>query len=199
MPSSRPRPSERHHAIAEAAVRVLAHGGLRALTHRAVDREAQVPLGTTSYHASTKQALLEIVVTSLVERSDAHVSAILSDPALSARMDSSISIEELLLGIDDVVDGAAMRSDAMRARYALLVELEPGDLRRSLLEESPMRRQLIPAIAAALGRLGLADPDLRAKELFEISDALIWQRQIVGATTDVGTVLRHYLYGATQS
>src|SRR5690606_34471909 len=85
MRSSSPRPSERRKSILEAATRVLSQHGLRGLTHRAVDREAGVPQGTTSYHASTRQALLELVVEQLLTQSDTHIAAAQTLSALADR------------------------------------------------------------------------------------------------------------------
>jgi DNA-binding transcriptional regulator YbjK len=50
--------SARQQTLLEAAVRVLAHSGLRGLTHRAVDREAGLPEGTCSAYMRTRLALL---------------------------------------------------------------------------------------------------------------------------------------------
>ena len=50
--------SERRAQLADAGLRVLAASGARGLTHRAVDREAGVPIGTSSnYFASRDQML----------------------------------------------------------------------------------------------------------------------------------------------
>lgn len=54
--------SNRRDALLGAAVRVLGSGGTRALTHRAVDAEAGVPVGATANYFSTREALLEAVV-----------------------------------------------------------------------------------------------------------------------------------------
>jgi DNA-binding transcriptional regulator YbjK len=50
--------SARQQALLAAAVRVLARGGLRGLTHRAVDTEAGLPQGSTSAYMRTRLALL---------------------------------------------------------------------------------------------------------------------------------------------
>ncbi|MDT0265124.1 TetR family transcriptional regulator [Streptomyces sp. DSM 44915] len=49
---------ERRERIVAAAVRVLEHRGIGGLTHRAVAAEAQVPLGSTTYHFDGGDALL---------------------------------------------------------------------------------------------------------------------------------------------
>lgn len=50
--------AERRAAIAAGAVRVLSREGLAAVTHRAVAREAGVPLAATTYYFSSKEELL---------------------------------------------------------------------------------------------------------------------------------------------
>jgi DNA-binding transcriptional regulator YbjK len=54
--------------IADAALSLLAERGMRGLTHRAVDERAGLPQGSTSNHARTRQALLEVAVRRLAER-----------------------------------------------------------------------------------------------------------------------------------
>lgn len=57
-PGDAPYPSMRRPQVLDAAVRLLALGGDRALTYRTVDRAADVPPGTTSNHFRTRAALL---------------------------------------------------------------------------------------------------------------------------------------------
>src|ERR1041384_6140878 len=52
----------RREQVLNAAVRVLAEGGTRALTHRAVDTAAGVPEGTTANHFRSRGALIGGVV-----------------------------------------------------------------------------------------------------------------------------------------
>lgn len=49
---------ERRAVLADAGLRVLAREGPRGLTHRAVDKEARCPAGTTSNYFRTRDALL---------------------------------------------------------------------------------------------------------------------------------------------
>ncbi|MEZ5124378.1 MAG: TetR family transcriptional regulator [Solirubrobacterales bacterium] len=53
---------DRRERIAAAAIQVVARDGLDGLTHRAVAREADVPLGSTSYHFADKEELLKSAV-----------------------------------------------------------------------------------------------------------------------------------------
>lgn len=50
--------SNRRTLLADAALDVLADEGMRGLTHRAVDRRAAMPPGTTSAYFRTRAALL---------------------------------------------------------------------------------------------------------------------------------------------
>jgi DNA-binding transcriptional regulator YbjK len=58
---------DRISAIGDAAIEVIAAEGMRGLTHRAVDRAAGLPAGSTSYYARTRSALLELAMDRMVE------------------------------------------------------------------------------------------------------------------------------------
>lgn len=58
----------RRREITDAGLRVLAHDGSRGLTHRAVDAEAGVPIGTTSNYFRTRDALVAALVERIGER-----------------------------------------------------------------------------------------------------------------------------------
>lgn len=62
------RNDERRRALADAGLRVLAAEGARGLTHRAVDRDAGVPLGTTSNYARSREALVGLLMDRIGER-----------------------------------------------------------------------------------------------------------------------------------
>lgn len=52
------RGNDRRTLIADTAIDLVASGGLRALTHRAVDAAAALPTGSTSYYFRTRTALI---------------------------------------------------------------------------------------------------------------------------------------------
>ena len=60
-------PARRNH-LADAGLRILAREGARGLTHRAVDREAQVPAGTTANYFNSRERLLGALGTRIFER-----------------------------------------------------------------------------------------------------------------------------------
>lgn len=53
---------DRRNRIARAAVAVVARDGIDGLTHRAVAKEADVPLGSTTYHFADKDELLRSAI-----------------------------------------------------------------------------------------------------------------------------------------
>jgi DNA-binding transcriptional regulator YbjK len=59
--------AERRGAILEATVRLLVRDGLGAITHRAVAREAEVPLAATTYYFASKDELVTEALAILVE------------------------------------------------------------------------------------------------------------------------------------
>ncbi|WP_426511213.1 TetR/AcrR family transcriptional regulator [Dactylosporangium sp. McL0621] len=61
------RDADRKSRLADAAIEVLGHDGVRALTHRAVDTRAGLPQGTCSYHFPTRNALLTAALERIAE------------------------------------------------------------------------------------------------------------------------------------
>jgi DNA-binding transcriptional regulator YbjK len=59
--------------LADAAIAILARDGGRGLTHRAVDREAGVPEGTTKNYHPTRQAILEAAANRMADQHRAAV------------------------------------------------------------------------------------------------------------------------------
>ena len=57
--------AERRAAIIDAAVQIIATRGLGAVTHRAVAREAKVPLAATTYYFASKEEILKEALESL--------------------------------------------------------------------------------------------------------------------------------------
>lgn len=101
-----------------AAARVVADGGLRALTHRAVDATAGVPQGSTSGYFRTRLALLtaltEHVARELAERLgrlEARIDAIPAGLAGSERSDRVVAAVAGFLG-EMTEDGGLVRVQA---------------------------------------------------------------------------------------
>src|SRR4051812_48287885 len=116
--------------LAQAGVRLIARGGIRALTHRAVDEEAGLPAGSTSYYARTRRELTRLVVDRLAEGTQADVDD-LSIPA-------TLTKAEVAQVAHGFLEQLAAREEVQAARFALLFELrEDDELRRALTAEAP--------------------------------------------------------------
>jgi DNA-binding transcriptional regulator YbjK len=63
----RPNPTQRRHDLCDAAIALLAAEGSKGLSHLKVDRCANVPDGTTSFHFRTRSALLRAIADRLDE------------------------------------------------------------------------------------------------------------------------------------
>ena len=65
----------RRDLITDTAIRIVAEQGMRGLTHRAVDREAGLPEGSTSAYFRTRKALIEGLVERLAiqEQQEIHL------------------------------------------------------------------------------------------------------------------------------
>ena len=74
-------PRGRRRELLEAAVHVAADQGLRGLTHRAVDRRAELPEGTCSAYLRTRQALLEALTDYVAVSVTADVNALAAELA----------------------------------------------------------------------------------------------------------------------
>lgn len=72
---------ERRRALCDAAIQVLADRGSRGLTHGQVDRQAEMPDGTTSYYYRTREALLRGVGKRVAEIDVANLRSVSDEPA----------------------------------------------------------------------------------------------------------------------
>lgn len=178
----------RREEIADAGVRLIARGGIRALTHRAVDEEAVLPAGSTSYYARTRRELTRLVVDRLAEGTQADVDA-LAIPADLTRAEAARMAHGFLTRL-------AAREDVQAARFALLFELRGDeDLRRALTAEAPVRASLLRAAQALLESAGIADPGAHAVDLVGLVDALLMYEAARAAPMDAAQVLEAYLVG----
>jgi len=108
--------TERSDRLLDAAIEVLGTGGVRQLTHRAVDAAAGLPAGSTSNYFRTRGALLEAVVGRLVERDREDFAALAGVPG-----PTSVDAFAHLLGRSLRAAATADRTRTL-ARYALFLE-----------------------------------------------------------------------------
>ncbi|MFI6743358.1 TetR/AcrR family transcriptional regulator [Nonomuraea sp. NPDC050451] len=161
----------RRQEIADAVIGLLAAEGMRGLTHRAVDRAADLPEGSTSYYFRTRQALLQATVERLADHTAADLAA------LQERAESSMTGP--MIGHHGLVEAAAWllgqwlttSRDRQLARYELSLEAtRRPELREALLAGGARVRALITRL---LVDSGVPDADLWARDLIAYGDGLL--------------------------
>lgn len=150
--------SERLEIVGDAAIDVLAQLGVRGLTHRAVDRAAELPLGSTSNVARTRPALLMLALRRLVEL-EMQAFALMAD---AARTFTSIPATAQMFAAVTHVQLTDRQSWTL-ARYALALEAVHDDSLNVLYQEAS--RGLTAVAEMAMRDLGSAEPQ-RHSELF---------------------------------
>lgn len=160
----------RRDEVADAAIATLARAGLRGLTHRAVDRAAGLPEGSSSYYFRTRQALLEATVTRLAELDDVDL--------IPAEL-PAVSVDGLADMVADVVElSATEHRERMVARYELSLEAtRRPELRAALAAVGERYRVLAARLLAAAGA---SDPERQGRVLVAVLDGLVYDR-IAGA------------------
>jgi DNA-binding transcriptional regulator YbjK len=192
--------TERRGVIADAAIGIIARDGLRALTHRAVDREAGLPDGSCSYYARTRRQLLELVVHRLAGRTRADFEQAGSRLVADA-LPAPITLDETVAVIVAVLDRIVARSADQLARFALVVELrDDPELHALLTSASPIQAGMLAAARRTLEALGVDDPETHARGLVALADGMV-HHLLVGSGTERGSradphaVFRAYLSG----
>jgi AcrR family transcriptional regulator len=137
--------------LLDAAIRVLGERGMRALTHRAVDAEADVAVGSTANYFSTREALLEAIVerVSALERDHFDEVAVQVCPASPAELGLAIA--------GFARDATSVHRALTLSRYAILVEAGTNAKIRNQLAETGGR--VNAWFANWLRLIGSSDPD----------------------------------------
>ena len=114
-----PRQSHRRELLGSAVIQVLAQRGAGGLTHRAVDAQADVPVGTTSRYFRTREALLVAAAETVRDRHRAYLEQLV--------LDASGRDADLAGALAGLIAGA---ESANRDLYLARAELALESLRR---------------------------------------------------------------------
>ncbi|MGW1891167.1 TetR/AcrR family transcriptional regulator [Streptomyces sp. NPDC002004] len=166
--------TDRRTVLADAAITVLAETGMRGLTHRAVDRTANLPPGTTSAYFRTRQALLTALVRRLVALDQAELQAI------GERTPVPRDAGELAAGIAAFVEHRLTADGRRRslARYACAIEsVHHPELREILVPRENAGRHVVRDFLAAHG---VAEAEERTVTLLTCVDGLVFDRLVNG-------------------
>ncbi|MFH8382061.1 TetR/AcrR family transcriptional regulator [Kitasatospora sp. NPDC018058] len=161
-----PRPT----LIADAAIDLIADAGLRGLTHRAVDEAAGLPAGSTSNLARTRSALLELVLTRIVERETADYPVFTEvEPPQSTLPPRDLLVE---VGAEALFQALTSGRRLTLARLELALEATRRPELRAVYDRLGARfAQLAADLLAAAGS---TDPEADARRLIRWSDGVLF-------------------------
>ncbi|MFJ3301548.1 TetR/AcrR family transcriptional regulator [Streptomyces sp. NPDC086549] len=160
---------ERRQRIIDAAIRVVGKKGIAGLSHRSVAAEADVPLGSTTYHFAT---LDELMVAALRQTNEGFAKALAGSPVLDdPRSDLAAGLARVL--------GEWLGGD--RTGVELEYELYLAALRRPALR--PVAAEWTEETAERLA--SRTDP-VTARALLALMDGICLQVLLTGAAYDEG-------------
>jgi DNA-binding transcriptional regulator YbjK len=159
------RGEARRRALLDAAVRLLARDGARAVTHRAVASEAGTTHGAPRYWFSTREQLLDEALRHIAAGQVAAVERVLDEVADAS---PAQRVERLARHINGPL---AADRDATVARYELFLEAARRPrLRRALQEWGDAYRRLF---VAELESAGSAQAEVEAELLLNLINGLL--------------------------
>lgn len=147
--------AERRGAIIDAAVQIIATRGLAAVTHRAVAREARVPLAATTYYFASKEEILREALESLAEAEVARLGALAQEIArLGSREAAGLALAKAL------VPDPKLATRAWLAQFEIYLEAARNPALRPAVEAR--RSAFVNLAESALRASGAPDPEGRA-------------------------------------
>ncbi|MFD9794519.1 TetR/AcrR family transcriptional regulator [Streptomyces sp. NPDC059070] len=158
---------ERRRRIIDAAIRVVGERGIAGLSHRSAAAEADVPLGSTTYHFAT---LDELLVAALRQANEGFAAVLRDRGALAAP------------GVDVAAELARLMGEWIagdRARAELEYELYLAALRRPALR--PVAAEWTEGVAELLAPH--TDP-VTARGLVALMDGICLQALLTGGDYD---------------
>lgn len=160
--------SQRGALVADAAIAILAERGMRGLTHRAVDEAAGLPPGSTSNHARTRAALLELALARLMEREEAGLSGVME--RMPRDGGEAADLADLLAAF--TYAAITENREATVARYELALEASRRPELRALYDE--LGRRIREPAAALLAAAGSPDPVRQGARMVAYVEGLIF-------------------------
>lgn len=162
----------------DAAVQLVAHGGLRALTHARVDERAGLPRGSTSNHFRSRAALLSGVVDWIIESEGSEVGVTFSEASAASFVDA----------LCDLFGYVTQSNRPMTtARLVLFMEASHDDALREAVSRG--RASMESAMVGVVTRLGASDPAVAAAAVMACIEGLILHRIVRHDESDPRPVL----------
>lgn len=179
MPT-RPRSSDRRTEIARAVIDVVAEEGVRALTHRGVDRRLGLPPGSTSFYARSRRALIELGVRELTARARAAF----EDTGVRPPGRTAPPLKHTAVLIADFLVRMLTehRSDLV-ARWALALELRGDEELCAMLAHSTFSHEAAEGLMRALH---VPEPVRAAANLVGLLEGLLLDRLVGHRSVQTG-------------
>ena len=179
--------TDRRAVIADAAIATIAREGMRGFTHRAVDRVAGLPEGSTSYYFRTRQALIFAALARMAELDTLDVGDV---PGQGGTADLE-TLTDLLTAVVQV--WLTTGRERTLARYELTLEsTRRPELRAKMLEYGTTFRQMAEKTLAAAGA---SEPERRGRTLVAHLDGLVLHQltRVGGGESDLRAACRDLL------
>lgn len=141
---------DKREALLEAAVTVVAEQGMRGLTHRAVETQAGLPHGSTTYYFGTRHDLVVELMRHMAEKGRAAMEPI------ARQLTLTLADRSRELDIDTIADGLIAWLDSAAkmelARYELQVTGARDEEMKALMTETcDVFRQMCEPVVIACG------------------------------------------------
>lgn len=171
--------------VLEAAIDLLATGGLRALTHVRIDERADLPKGSTSNYFRTRAALLVGVTDWIVEQELRPVSVAFAPRSSAELIDAMCALLEVT---------TRENRDLTTARLVLFMEASHNAVLREALSRG--RATLEAGIVSALAEMGARDPHAAAEAIAACFEGLLLHRIARHDNTDPRPIFETVVRGA---
>jgi len=168
----------RRQRLTDAAISTVARSGLRGLTHRAVDRTAEVPAGSCSYYFRTREELLRATVERLAELDIAEIDErpALTGPASAAQIAEATA--------DLIEHWTTAGRERMLARYELALEAPRRPVLRAALHTAGSRHRAVAE--SMLAAAGAPDPAAQANAFVAFLDGMLFNQLTAAAPYRLG-------------
>ncbi len=171
---------DRRTTITDAAITTLAAGGMRGFTHRAVDRTAGLPEGSTSYYFRTREALLTATLDRMAELDTV-------DAGMLLHLGGVAEVDELTEQLAAMVErSVTVARERTLARYELSLETSRRPELRATMERQGRGFRVMAE--EFLRAAGADEPARRGRTMISLLDGLIFHQLLQIGSGDFSPV-----------
>jgi DNA-binding transcriptional regulator YbjK len=186
--------TDRRTLIADVALRVLGQRGARGLTHRAVDREAGLPAGSTSYYCRRRNDLLALAIRRHAELDHQEIAA---EAARHAGKALSFEVVAEVMAAQIERWRRLKYPHQLNTRFEILLAASRDPALAAVTAES--RERFVATLHEALRVLKLPDPANVAAALIAFTEGVLLDQARAGKAMLGARPLRKTLLAILQS